>query len=62
MAEFLELEWAIPFALKERVYSGGVDGRVTVREATDKRSLDRRTDLHDYSTMFEWGHDSAGAA
>jgi uncharacterized protein DUF6166 len=62
MAGFRELEWAIPFALKERFYSGGLNGRVTVREAAAKRPLDNRSDLRDYSTMFEWGRDSAGAA
>jgi hypothetical protein len=62
MAEFSEAEWALPFALKERFYSSGLNGQVTVREATDRRPLDVRTDLYNYSTTFEWGRDSAGAA
>ena len=55
-------DWAIPFALKERLYSSGAHGQVTVREDAEKRPLDSRTDLHNYSTTFEWGSDSAGAA
>ena len=56
-------DWAIPFALKERVYSSGADGQVTVRaEDAEKRPLDSRTDLQNYSETFEWGRDSAGAA
>ena len=62
MAEFAEVEWAILFTLKERFYSSSVNGQVIVREGTNKRSLDSRTDLHDYATTFEWGNDSAGAA
>jgi Family of unknown function (DUF6166) len=62
MAEFSEVAWRMPFALKERFYSSGLNGWVTVREATDRRPLDIRTDLHDYSTTVEWGRDSAGAA
>jgi hypothetical protein len=62
MAEFSEVAWVMPFALKERFYSSGLNGQVTVREATDRRPLDIRTDLHNYSTTFEWGRDSAGAA
>ena len=62
MAEFFETEWAIPYALKERFYSTSLDGHVTVRDAAEKRPLDGRTDLHDYSSSFDWGCDSAGAA
>ncbi len=58
-----EVSWAISYPLKERFYASGLDGQVTVRDVTaDKRLLDCRTDLHDYSTKFEWGRDSEGAA
>lgn len=60
-----EVSWAIPYTLKERFYSSGLNGQVTVREVTedgDKSFLDRRADLHDYHETFEWGRDSAGAA
>ena len=62
MTEFSDIIWTIPFAFKERIYSSGADGQVTVREDDKKRPLDSRTDLHNYSTTFEWGSDSAGAA
>ena len=62
MAEFPDTTWAIPFALKERLYSGSLNGQVTVREASESRPLDSRTDLHNHATTFEWGRDSAGAA
>lgn len=62
MAEYLEVEWAIPFAHKERFYSIDFNGQVTVRDGVEKRLLDGRTDLHDYSRTFEWGRNSAGAA
>ena len=55
-------DWAISFALKERVYSSGADEQVTVREDAEKRPLDARTDLQDYSETLEWGCDSVGAA
>jgi Family of unknown function (DUF6166) len=62
MEQFSDVVWAIPYALKERFYSSGSNGQVTVREATEKRPLDHRIDLHDYHLTFEWGRDSAGAA
>lgn len=46
----------------ERFYSGGGEGQVTVREGTDRRPLDVRADLRNYSTIFDWGSDSLGAA
>lgn len=61
MAEFPDTTWAIPFALKERVYSSGSGLQVTVREGTERWPLDARMDLHDYATTFDWGRDSAGA-
>lgn len=62
MAEFPDITWAIPFALKERLYSSSLNAQVTVREASERRPLDVRTDLHNHSATFEWGRDSAGAA
>jgi Family of unknown function (DUF6166) len=62
MAQFSDPTWAIPFALKERIYSSNLNGQVTVREASETRPLDRRADLHDHSATFEWGRDSAAAA
>jgi Family of unknown function (DUF6166) len=62
MTELAEITWAIPFALKERFYSSGLDGWVTVREASERRPLDGRMDLHNYASTFDWGRDSAGAA
>jgi hypothetical protein len=62
MAELPDVTWAIPFALKERVYSSGLNLQVSVRENTDRRSLDARTDLHNYSATFDWGSNNAGAA
>jgi hypothetical protein len=62
MAESPGIEWALPYGFKERFYSGDLNGQVTVREAADRRPLDGRTDLHNYSATFDWGHDSAGAA
>jgi Family of unknown function (DUF6166) len=61
MAELPDTTWAIPFALKERFYSSGLNGQVIVREGADRRPLDSRTDLQDHSANFEWGRDSAGA-
>ena len=62
MELWLDLTRAVPCALKERFYSNGLNGQVTVRGAADKRPLDSRSDLHDYSSSFEWGRVSAGAA
>jgi len=62
MAELPDVSWAIPFALKERVYSSGLNLQVSVREDANRRPLDARTDLHNYSATFDWGSDSAGAA
>ena len=62
MEELPDITWAIPFALKERVYSSGSNFQVSVREDAKKWLLDSRTDLHNYSTTFEWDSDSAGAA
>lgn len=62
MAELPDVTWAIPFALKEHVYSSGLNLQVSVRENTDRRSLDARTDLHNYSATFDWGSNNAGAA
>jgi hypothetical protein len=62
MEELADISWAIPFALKERVYSSGFNGQVSVREDTNRRPLDARTDLHNYSATFDWGSDSVGAA
>lgn len=61
MEPWPEVNWATPYAFKERFYSSGLKGQVIVREDTDKRPLDSRTDLHNYATTFEWGNDSAGA-
>lgn len=36
--------------------------RVTVREDTNRRPLDGRTDLHDYFATFDWGSDDDGAS
>jgi hypothetical protein len=62
MQELPDTTWAIPFALKERVYPGGPNYQVSVREDAKNWLLDSRTDLHNYSSTFEWGSDSAGAA
>jgi Family of unknown function (DUF6166) len=62
MSNSIKAEWAMPFTLKERFYSSGLNGQVTVREDPDTRPLELRTDLHDYFRRFEWGCDSAGAA
>jgi hypothetical protein len=61
MATLPDITWARPFALKERVYSSGLN-QVTVREGADRWPLTDRTDLHNYSTTFDWGSDNEGAA
>jgi hypothetical protein len=62
MAELPDITWAMRFALKERVYSSGLNLQVSVREDPNRRPLDARTDLQNYSATFDWGSDSAGAA
>jgi Family of unknown function (DUF6166) len=56
MALLPDIDWRA-----ERFYSG-FGSQVTVRESADKRSLDVRVDLRNYSTIFGWGSDSLGAA
>jgi hypothetical protein len=62
MATLPDITWARPFVFKERVYSSGLNLQVTVREGDDRRPLDGRTDLHNYSATFDWGSDTEGAA
>ena len=62
MATLPDITWARPFSLKERVYSSGLNLQVTVREGDDRRPLDGRTDLYNYSPTFDWGSDNEGAA
>jgi hypothetical protein len=61
MVDFPDTTWAVPFALKERVYSSGSNLQVVVREGTERRRLDCRTDLHNHSTTFDWGADNEGS-
>jgi hypothetical protein len=62
MATLPDITWARPFALKERVYSSGLNQVITVREGADRWPLADRRDLHNYSTTFDWGSDNEGAA